>query len=142
MQWMDWHVKDLYCQDHDCSKLTADQPKLNGRECKTYHHEGYNLSKLPTIPPDFVEEGETAPKHYDTYQVPNIVHYIWYQKKTMELKFDRALGILSAIKHLKPDKVFFHTNMPPKGVYFDMLKNYSIFEVLTSIIYLHLTCSK
>ena len=67
------------------------------------------------------------------YQVPNIVHYIWYNGKSVDFTFHRALSVLSAVKHIKPDAVYFHTDNPPKGKYFEMLTNISIFKVKPSL---------
>ena len=63
------------------------------------------------------------------YKVPNIVHYIWYSKKSVDFPFHQLLSVLSAVKHIKPDVVYFHTDTPPKGKYFEMLKKISVFKV-------------
>ena len=91
-------------------------------------HIAYNLSNFSTVPHEFIK-GKLEAERHDTFQVPNVVHYIWYATNRTELRFDKALSILSAIKNLKPDAVYFHTNLPPTGKYFDMLKAYSVFKV-------------
>ena len=63
------------------------------------------------------------------FEVPNIVHYIWYRTEPVEFRFDQALGVLSALKYINPEAVYFHTNVPPKGRYFEMLKTISRFKV-------------
>ena len=66
------------------------------------------------------------------FKVPNIVHYIWYAQKPLPLRFDKVLSVLSAVKHLKPEAIYFHTNMEPVGKYYQMLKNISMFQVSIS----------
>ena len=68
-------------------------------------------------------------KHEDAFKVPNIVHYIWYADKEVDFRFDRALSVLSAVKNINPDAVYFHTNFPPTGKYFEMLKEIPRFKV-------------
>ena len=97
-------------------------------EPKGARHIAYDLNDVPLVPDEFIKGNLTA-QRMDSFQVPNIVHYIWYRNETKELRFDQALSILSAIKNLKPDAVYFHTNKEPNGKYFDMLKKYSIFKV-------------
>ena len=66
----------------------------------------------------------------DTASIPNIVHYIWYNTKKTELRFDHALSVLSAVKYIKPDAIHFHTNNEPSGKYYKMLKNLPMFKVM------------
>ena len=110
-------------------------------------HIALNLDNLPKKPSEFFK-GKIQPDKHRTFQVPNIVHYIWYTDATVDLRFDKALSVLSAIKNLKPDAVYFHTNKEPSGKYFEMLKSYSIFKVGESVYtmamfranYLEITC--
>ena len=95
--------------------------------CRRHAAESYE--DLPVTPEPFIE-GMLEAEHHDTFQVPNIVHYIWYQEEVVELRFDKVLCILSAIKNIKPDAVYFHTNKEPSGKYYEMLKQYPIFKVL------------
>ena len=46
-----------------------------------------------------------------TFQVPNIVHYIWYNEEPRPLEFHHMLSILSADKFIKPDVIYFHTHL-------------------------------
>ncbi len=57
------------------------------------------------------------------YKIPNIVHFIWFSPQSTELKFINFLSILSAHKHIKPDKMYFHTNCTPHGLYWDRIVN-------------------
>ena len=57
-----------------------------------------------------------------TFQVPNIVHYIWYNEEPRPLEFHHMLSILSADKFIKPDVIYFHTNNPPIGKYWERVK--------------------
>ena len=56
------------------------------------------------------------------YQVPNIVHYTWYNEKRVPIQFHHMLSILSAYKVLKPDIIYFHTDNEPIGEYWEQLK--------------------
>ena len=73
--------------------------------------------------------GTLRHNEHQEYKVPNIVHYIWYNAESVDFPFHRALSVLSAVKHIKPHAVYFHTANPPKGKYFEMLTNISIFKV-------------
>ena len=64
------------------------------------------------------------------FPVPNNVHYIWYMEKSVEMTFDKALSVMSAAKNIKPDVIYFHTNNPPHGRYFEMLKKIPNFKVM------------
>ena len=57
------------------------------------------------------------------YQVPNIVHYLWFNTKTKPLKFYHMLSVLSAHKFLNPDVIYFHTNKEPSGPYWDQVRS-------------------
>ena len=80
--------------------------------------------------------GSNQSEPEDKFKVPNIVHYIWYADKAVEFRFDRVLGVLSAIKYIKPEAVYLHTNNAPTGKYFEMLKKIPIFEVTMCILFL------
>ena len=69
------------------------------------------------------------------FKVPNVVHYIWYNNDSIEFRFDKAISVLSAIKYIRPDAVYFHTNTEPKGPYYDMLKEIPIFKVCMTFFY-------
>ena len=56
------------------------------------------------------------------YKVPNLVHYIWYNKKTIPLQFHHMISILSAHKNIQPDVIYFHTDVPPFGPYWEKVK--------------------
>lgn len=53
------------------------------------------------------------------FKVPNIVHYIWYNTKPVELQFHHLLSIISAHKVLDPDCIYFHTDIEPTGIYWE-----------------------
>ena len=55
----------------------------------------------------------------DEFLVPNIVHYIWFSNKPKTFKFHHMLSVLSAHKFIKPDVIYFHTDMSPVGEYWD-----------------------
>ena len=63
------------------------------------------------------------------FQVPNIVHYIWYYNESRPLMFHEMLSVLSAHKMLQPDAIYFHTNVPPTGKYWENLKGLKNFKV-------------
>ncbi|KAK7584161.1 hypothetical protein V9T40_005124 [Parthenolecanium corni] len=56
------------------------------------------------------------------YIVPNYVHFLRYSTTLANVSFMDAVGILAAYKNQKPDKIFFHTNLPKfGGKYWDIL---------------------
>lgn len=56
------------------------------------------------------------------YKVPNIVHYTWYVNHHFPMHFKHYIGVLSASKILKPDKIIIHMNITrPPGDYFDKI---------------------
>lgn len=54
------------------------------------------------------------------YIVPNIVHFIRWNKK---FTFIEAICLLAAVKNQKPDKVYIHTDKEINGKYWDMVMN-------------------
>ena len=67
-----------------------------------------------------------------TNMVPNVVHYVWFAYKGRKsiLSFLYYLGIVSTHKSIKPDRIYFHTDKPPTGYYWDLLANIPEFEVV------------
>lgn len=62
------------------------------------------------------------PKKSMKYQVPNIVHYVWYRREDVKFQFHAMLSVLSAYKILNPDVIYFHTNSKPRGKYVNKIK--------------------
>ena len=118
-----------------CFWISYRRAKKEWKKKQLYRHIAYDLTNFSTVPHEFIKGKLEAEQHKD-FQVPNTVHYIWYQDKKVDLRFDKALSILSAIKNLKPDAVYFHTNMAPTGKYFEMLTKYSVFKVIISVLYI------
>ncbi len=54
-------------------------------------------------------------------KIPNIVHYIWFSPVKNNFSFLHMLSILSVHKIVKPKSIFFHTNNPPHGKYWDQI---------------------
>ena len=75
------------------------------------------------------------------FRVPNIVHYVWFADEKVDFRFDRALSILSASKYIKPEAIYFHTNLPPTGEYFEMVQRIPQFKV-NCFIYIFKFCWK
>ena len=63
------------------------------------------------------------------YQVPNLVHYIWYAEETKHLEFHHMLSILSAHRYINPDLIYFHTNRAPTGKYWDRVRRLPRFKI-------------
>lgn len=63
------------------------------------------------------------------YIVPNIVHYIWYNMEPRPLQFQHMLSVMSAHKILQPDVIYFHTNIPPVGPYWQRVLKLPKLEV-------------
>ena len=68
-----------------------------------------------------------------SYQVPNIVHYIWFhfrgRRHHTDLALHEYISVLSAHRFLKPDAIYFHTDDAPSGRYWDRLKTIPEFHV-------------
>ncbi len=81
-------------------------------------------------------EGNQASKIGDDFdpnsefQVPNIVHYIWFNTEPRPLQFHHMLSILSAHKILNPEVVYFHTNMEPTGTYWERVRSLPKLKVM------------
>ncbi len=60
----------------------------------------------------------------NTFKIPNIVHYIWYNNKSRDLTFENVLSITSAYKILNPEVIYFHTNNVPHGKHWDEVKEF------------------
>ncbi|ELU09498.1 hypothetical protein CAPTEDRAFT_200369 [Capitella teleta] len=76
----------------------------------------------------------TAIKPGEGFVVPNVVHYVWYADKPAKFKFFHMLSMLSAEKFLKPDAIYFHTNLEPIGEYWEQAK-----KKLTTLKIMHRT---
>ena len=71
----------------------------------------------------------TNSSNTEVFRVPNIVHYIWYNDKTVDLRFDQALSLLSAVKYIRPETIYLHTNNKPNGENYDMIKSVPVLKV-------------
>ena len=76
------------------------------------------------------ETCHTLEKQGDGYLVPNNVHYVWYSDKQKEFRFLQYLSVLSVHKFQKPDNIYFHTNNPPFGKYWEELIKLEEFVVV------------
>ena len=72
---------------------------------------------LPTVIPDIV--------------VPNIVHYIWYRDLDSTFTFYQYLSVLSVHKFQKPEAIYFYTNRPPLGEYWEKCLKIPHFYVIS-----------
>ena len=65
------------------------------------------------------------------FKVPNIVHYTWFTKSANKpFQFHHMLSVLSVDKYLKPDAIYFHTNQPPTGEYWNRSTGAQNFHVI------------
>lgn len=63
------------------------------------------------------------------YIVPNYVHFLRYSTNLANVSFMDAVCILAAFKNQKPEKIYFHTNLPKfGGKYWDILTKVPGFE--------------
>ncbi|ELT97039.1 hypothetical protein CAPTEDRAFT_187074 [Capitella teleta] len=68
------------------------------------------------------EKKESLVKEEEEFKVPNIVHYTWYADESVPMTFKHYIGVLSASKVLKPDKIYIHMNISrPAGEYWDKI---------------------
>lgn len=65
-----------------------------------------------------------------SFQVPNIVHYIWYNTKRAPFKFHQMLSVMSADKFIKPDVIYFHTDNEPTGEFWERTKKISRLKII------------
>ena len=63
-----------------------------------------------------------APTPEASFRVPNIVHYCWYTNEPRSMRYIDYLSVLSAVKVLKPDKIYIHMNMEPVGRHWDAIR--------------------
>ena len=73
---------------------------------------------------------QTAERAQSSFLVPNIVHYVWFNKLTRAFQFHHMLSILSVDKYIKPDVIYFHTNKVPTGTYWNQVLEVQNFQVL------------
>jgi len=57
----------------------------------------------------------------DDSKVPNVVHYIWFNCR--RFKVHHYMSMLSSLKFQNPALIFFHTNCPPNGTYWQAFSN-------------------
>ena len=78
----------------------------------------------------YSSESSTLPEDLpDNFLVPNIVHYIWYATEPKPFRFHHMLSVLSAHKILQPTVIYFHTNIPPVGEYWDRVSKLESLKV-------------
>ncbi len=73
------------------------------------------------------------------YPIPNIIHYIWYNNKSVEISFDQMLSIMGVHKIQQPERIFFHTNNEPHGELWNKVKEHLtvIYRVPTHEVFGH-----
>ena len=64
--------------------------------------------------------------------VPNVVHYLSFTHKGRKKPFIfiHYLSILSAQKNIMPDHIYFYTDSPPNGVYWNLALKIPAFKVV------------
>ncbi|XP_077991086.1 uncharacterized protein LOC144445420 [Glandiceps talaboti] len=67
---------------------------------------------------EFYGQGEA--KFHKEEVVPNIAHFIWFSNHSFE--FYHLLSILSVHKVMKADRILFHTDFEPSGLYWEETK--------------------
>ena len=85
-----------------------------------------------------IDDNETMASVNQSFPVPNIVHYVWlrfqstfsiFRTRKHEFSFYEYLSILSVHKFMKPDRIYFHTDIEPSGKYWNLLTNLTEFKV-------------
>ena len=107
-----------HCPPCDCLQSTKSLPVMP-RETLPVKHNDNRPVKL-------AQES----KHTPYFQVPNIVHYIWYNDKSTKFKFHHMLSVLSAHKLINPTVILFHTDNEPTGTYWERVKKLPKFKVV------------
>ena len=71
---------------------------------------------------EYTFENTTSPATPRKFKVPNIVHYTWYADEKTPMAFKHYIGVLSAHKVLRPEKIYLHTNISrAPGKYWDKI---------------------
>ena len=74
---------------------------------------------------------KSRPSH--SFVVPNIIHFIWLSEVADDIPLLTFISILSAIEHIRPEKVYFYCYKVPRGSLWDVLRRQvNIKTVLTS----------
>ena len=94
-----------------------------------------DLRRIVPVITDEVESDMLKRIHFNItiekgMKVPNVVHFNWYNKASVDMEFSQMLSVLSVYKHMKPDAIFFHTNNELTGKYWTMLKKISKLHVI------------
>ena len=69
-------------------------------------------------------------KHTPYFQVPNIVHYIWFSDSSKPFMFHHMLSVQSAHKLINPSVILFHTDHTPVGKYWERVVKLPKFKVV------------
>ena len=115
-------VKASSHQDKSLDNLHAECncPKLEKPTCPPVTgNSPKDKSKQPDVPQKIGEDFNIN----DEFQVPNIVHYIWYNTKPSPFRFHHMLSVMSASKFLNPEVIYFHTDNEPTGEFWDRTKS-------------------
>lgn len=57
----------------------------------------------------------------DAFPVPNVVHYVWYNKK--RLSFFEFVSFVSTIRFVRPCAILIHGDSLPEGIYWNFIKS-------------------
>ncbi|OWA51041.1 hypothetical protein BV898_15543 [Hypsibius exemplaris] len=121
-------------QKHLTSVITAIAYGLTTLALLTYYHRYHNTaqSTLARFPePDINLQQEQAKQFNINEQTarttssnadPLIVHYIFLQEKPSDISFLDCMGVVSVMKNLQPDFIYFHTNYPDHFPFDNCLK--------------------
>nr|XP_018902535.1 PREDICTED: uncharacterized protein LOC109034058 isoform X2 [Bemisia tabaci] len=77
------------------------------------------LERLRFLPNPFAASGLTNETGAPTPIVPNLVHFIVFQKPTVS--FIHFVCVLAALRNQRPDKIYFHSNVQLSGPYWERL---------------------
>lgn len=106
-----------YDETVNCEKAEYGNVEYASRGTKLLTHLGLNALRLN------VSSSVLQLNTNNKFQVPNIVHFIWFANESKPFKFHHMLSVLSAHDKINPDLVLFHTNMEPIGHHWDRVRN-------------------
>ena len=79
-----------------------------------------------------IKVASSSSNESENFLVPNIVHYVWYNfgDERFNMTLLQYLSVLSVSKFIHPDHIYFHADIPPDGLYWDLVRKLPNFELL------------
>ncbi|KAK3387209.1 hypothetical protein B0H63DRAFT_152788 [Podospora didyma] len=116
------------CPTTECATIEAPKQECPKQECPSCLDRDSPLLRLQVFPmsnisADTVCDAEPSVDHHQkktnhtatTDEIPNYVHYVWILKDpaVFKLNFKVFISVYAAYLHLKPERIYFHTDASP-----------------------------